>query len=146
MLPTIQSRYERRIQRFKEKCLGDNRIYFFRHNGINRDQTISVKNLIQTMYPNLDFTIVAVADNDTTFDIQWGDDRIKNYSLNLSRDNYFLSFQNEIREWQRIFNDLGLLVDNKVPIELIAEKYVQKLCKKVYFAGKFQIKCELSTA
>lgn len=120
-LPLIQDKYERRINRFMEKCNSKNKIYFFRHFGISRSEAIGLRNLIASKYPHLDFVLVVVG-NHPAYAKQWGDQKIKNYYLNDTQ------VWNDVREWAKIFRDLGIMADIKTPINCIVEEYAKNLC------------------
>ena len=82
-LPEIQTKYDRRINRFRERCSGNKKIYFIRHFGSSRGEAIRLRDLIQQMYPALDFTLVIVGNNQN-YSALWGEKNIRNYYLNDS--------------------------------------------------------------
>jgi len=108
-LPEIQKKYARRIQRFHDICMSDKKIYFIRHRGIEtQEQACILRNILQTTYPHLDFTLVIIGHNES-FAAQWEEKNIKNYYLNDT------AVWNDVAEWKKIFIDLGLY-NNKTPI------------------------------
>jgi hypothetical protein len=128
-LPFIQEKYERRINRFREKCNSQDKIYFFRHVGINRENAIELRNLIESTYSNLDFVLVIVGNN-PAYAEPWREQKIRNYYLNDT------DVWNDVREWQRIFNDLGILTDLKHSIDFIVKKYKNNLCGHCNYCQK----------
>jgi hypothetical protein len=138
-LPLIQEKYERRINRFIQKCSSDDTIYLFRHVGITRDQAIELRDLIELKYPNLDFVLVVVGNN-PAYSEQWGDEKIRNYYLNDTE------VWNDVREWKRIFNDLGILVDSNYSIDINVRKYTENFCGHCHYCQKKLYGTGISTA
>lgn len=104
-LAIIQEKYARRIQRFRDICSSNIKVYFIRHQGIqSREQACALRNIIRRIYPNLDFTLVIVG-NDNSFAKPWNIPNIKNYYLKQT------IVWNDVKEWEIIFNDLGLIRD-----------------------------------
>lgn len=120
-LPLIQNKYERRINRFIEQCHSKNKIYFFRHFQITRIEAKKLRNTIESLYPKLDFVLVVVGNNQS-YAKSWGERRIRNYYLNDTQ------VWNDVREWKRIFSDLGIIVDTKIAMDSIVAKYESNLC------------------
>ena len=112
-----------------EKCNSKNKIYFFRHFGISRDQAIGLRNLIESKHPNLNFVLVVVG-NHPVYAKKWGDRKIQNYYLNDTQ------VWNDVEEWARIFSDLGILADTKTPINFIVEAYAKNLCGHCSYCKK----------
>ncbi len=101
-LSDVQQKYDRRIQRFRDACLSDKKIYFIRHGGVkSRDEACVIRDILKTTYPNLDFTLVIVG-NDESFAKPWKEENIKNYHLKKT------AVWNDVAEWKKIFFDLGL--------------------------------------
>jgi len=80
-----------------------------------------LRNLIESKFPQLDFVLVVVG-NRPTYAKQWGERKIRNYYLNDTH------VWNDVKQWKSIFSDLGILQDDKRPIDSIAEEYVKNLC------------------
>lgn len=131
-LPLIQNKYARRIYRFIEKCNSQNKIYFFRHFNITRNEAIKLRNLIESKYPNLDFILVAIGNN-PAYAKKWGERKIQNYYLNDTQ------VWNDVREWKRIFNDLGILSDIKTSLQLKTEEYEKNLCGHCLYCQRKRI-------
>jgi hypothetical protein len=120
-LADIQKKYARRIERFRERCTSNKKIYFIRHFGTSHRDAIEIRNSIKKMYPNLDFTLVIVGNNGA-FAHQWGEENIRNYYLNDT------VVWNDVAEWKRIFEDLGLLTDTRCSLDIYAQRYQEALC------------------
>lgn len=125
-LPLIQNKYERRINRFIEICDSKNKVYFFRHFGIARHEAIQLRNLIELKYPHLDFVLVVVG-NHSAYAKQWGERKIKNYYLNDTQ------IWNDVREWQRILNDLDILSSVRISLQFLVEEYTKNLCGHCWY-------------
>lgn len=104
VVPRIQAKYTRRINRFREACLSQRKVYFFRYLGINRAQAAALSNLIHTAYPELDFTLVCVTHGENTGN--WEIPRVINFYRNLKI--------NDFVDWQRICHDLELIEEKKL--------------------------------
>lgn len=101
-LPEIQKKYARRIQRLRDICMSDNKVYFIRHRGItSQHQACVLRNILKTAYPNLDFVLVVIG-SDPSFSTQWEEHNIKNYYLHDT------TVWNDVAQWKNIFIDLGL--------------------------------------
>ena len=120
-LPLIQDKYKRRINRFIEKCNSKSKVYLVRHLEITRDEAIGLRSLIESKYPNLDFVLVVVGNN-PAYANPWGDQKIKNYYLNDTQ------VWSDVKEWKRIFSDLGILSDDRFPLDFRVEEYAKNLC------------------
>lgn len=125
-LPLIQNKYERRIHRFIEKCHSKNKIYFFRHFQITRSEAKKLRNILESLYPKLDFVLVVVGNN-ASYAKQWGDRKIKNYYLNDTH------VWNDVKEWKRIFSDLGIVTDVRTSMSSIATEYESSLCGNCFY-------------
>lgn len=79
-LPLVREKYRRRIQRFREACLGNERVYFFRTEYVNQEQAIMIRDLIRYKYPTLDFVLV-VSTIGEKFKKPWNIDGIKNFYI-----------------------------------------------------------------
>jgi len=76
---------------------------------------------MESKYPNLDFVLVAVG-NDPKYAQSWGEQKIRNYYLNDTQ------VWNDVKEWQRIFTDLGLISEVKTSLHFKVEEYARGLC------------------
>jgi hypothetical protein len=100
----VQQKYGRRIQRFRDVCASNKKIYFIRHGGIrSREEARILRNILKTAYTTLDFTLVIVG-NDESFTKPWKEKNIKNYHLKKT------AVWNDVAEWKKIFFDLGLAI------------------------------------
>jgi len=102
-LPEIQEKYARRIQRLRDVCSSNVKVYFIRHQGIqSREQACTLRNIIKKRYPKLDFTLVIVLSENESIE-QWSEDNIKTYVVKQT------AIWNDVAEWEIIFKDLGLI-------------------------------------
>ena len=121
VLPEVQKKYNRRIQRLRDICTSDKKIYFIRHRGITScEQACTLRNIIKEKYPNLDFTIIVVGKNPNLVE-PWEEQNIRNYYLEDK------TTWNDVAQWENIFIDLGLY-NNKMSIFLIP--YIKRLFHK----------------
>lgn len=109
-LSDVQKKYNRRIERFRNMCMSNKKIYFIRHGGTSRDRACLLRNLLKTSYPHLNFTLVIVG-HDSSFATPWKEKNIKNYYLDST------TVWNDVAQWKNIFIDLGLY-NNKTPVLL----------------------------
>ena len=106
VLPEIEKKYRRRIDRFRDVCQSSKKVYFIRHQGIKSPEEACVlRNILKKNYPDLDFTLIIIG-NDTTFAEPWNISNIKNYHLKQT------IVWNDVKEWEIIFNDLGIIADD----------------------------------
>lgn len=104
-LGEIQKKYLRRIERFRNVCRSNKKIYFIRHYGItSKKEAIVLRDILQQHYPDLDFTLV-IAGNNSSFAEPWNIPSIKNYYLKET------AAWNDVKEWETIFTDLGLITE-----------------------------------
>ncbi|MCX5921919.1 MAG: DUF1796 family putative cysteine peptidase [Candidatus Dependentiae bacterium] len=119
----ITSKYARRIKRMYEFCNGDEQVFFIRHFGMNKQQAIAFRDLIENKFPSLDFILVVVSpvrsqEND------WNLPKIRNFYLDDRQ------VWNNPTEWERIYKALGLSVQNATrSITRLAERCL--LCKVI---------------
>lgn len=102
-LPEVEKKYARRIQRLRDVCKGNKKIFFIRYGGINsREEACTLRNILKNSYPNLNFILVIIG-NQFSFSEQWGEHAIKNY--------YFSNqiAGNDVTEWKKIFTDLNII-------------------------------------
>jgi hypothetical protein len=62
-------KYQRRINRFRELLAGNQRVLFVRRE-IKQTESIQLRDLIRSCYPNLNFNILAL-DNTEEYDLTW---------------------------------------------------------------------------
>ena len=74
----VKKKYLRRIERFKNACLGKEKILFLRTEFVTKKESILLKDLIQLKWPKLDFILVVIA-NHLEFQDQWGIEKIINF-------------------------------------------------------------------
>jgi hypothetical protein len=83
-IATAQKTFQRRLDRFRNVCLGNQKVYFIRSTTtreqglITQEQAIILRNKIKSKYPNLDFLLIIIS-NSEEFNIPWNIDGIKNY-------------------------------------------------------------------
>lgn len=121
-IPTIQAKYQRRIDRFNAACTSGKKVYFVRFLGIEDKMATRLSDLLSSLYPNLDFTIICVRLKSPPFGT-WNIKRVKNYYLDTT------SPEGDIGEWRRIFLDAGIISHNKSWDKETALKiYTDNLC------------------
>lgn len=120
-VPEVEKKYARRIQRFRDVCSNNKKIFFIRYGGINsREEACILRNILKTAYPHLDFTLVTVG-NDESFAEPWQEENIKNYHLKIT------TAWNDVAEWKKIFLDLGLVTPlNRANLQEKMNYYYQK--------------------
>jgi len=79
-VPQVQEKYNRRINRFREDCLGKEKVFFFRTEFVNKEDAILIRDTLQQLYPKMDFTLVVMT-RDNTFKQDWKLPRIKNFFI-----------------------------------------------------------------
>lgn len=89
-LPSVKQKYQRRIARFRNACLGPNKVIFIRAEEISQNEAIILRDLLMRKYPLLDFTLLAINENES-FERPWNLYKIKNVC----------SFWNEEMTWKR---------------------------------------------
>lgn len=77
-LPLVREKYQRRINRFRNACLSQNKIFFIRSEETDKEQAVKLKDLIVNIYPSLDFTLI-IFGSDIKFQNPWNIDKIKNF-------------------------------------------------------------------
>jgi hypothetical protein len=101
ILPSVQEKYARRIARFRAACHSLKKVYFFRYLDINYQQSKQLSDLLEALYPQLDFVLICV-NNSSSLTPYWGLPRVKNYHYNTQAPS-------SIEEWRRIFTDASLI-------------------------------------
>ena len=103
-LPQAQRICQRRIDRFKNACSGDKKIYFIRssvHSGqglIRQEDAIILRDTIKNKYPNLDFCLIIIGYSENC-KTSWNLANIKNY---------YASSELEWKDvWQVILEDIN---------------------------------------
>lgn len=96
----IKTNYDRRINRFFSALSSNKKILFIRQT-ITREQAIRLDKLLQTMFPNLKYQILAI---DMSEEIQknWGLNRIKNYYLKSDPDDGWVG---NSKAWENILKN-----------------------------------------
>jgi hypothetical protein len=100
-LPEVQKKYTRRIERLRDVCMSDKKIYFIRYGGISREEACVLRSLLKEKYTTLDFILVIIG-RDPSFAKPWKEKNIKNYYLQTP------STWNDVAQWKKIFINLGL--------------------------------------
>lgn len=77
-LAEVKEKYERRINRFREACLGTNPVIFIRSEVISKQEAVILRDLLMRKYPLLNFTILAIS-LDESFKQPWHLYRIRNF-------------------------------------------------------------------
>jgi hypothetical protein len=79
LLPEVQEKYQRRIDRFREACLSKKKVFFIRYGGIVKEQAKQLTQLIAAKYPCLDFTLMCFTSESEKH--PWNIPRVKNYKI-----------------------------------------------------------------
>jgi hypothetical protein len=101
LLPEVQEKYQRRIERFRQACLSEKKVVFIRYLGISKEEAQKFVDLIGSTYPKLDFTLICI--NHGVEKTSWNIPRVKNYTIDLSSEEL------EEDQWKVIFSDAGLI-------------------------------------
>jgi hypothetical protein len=104
LLPEVQEKYRRRIDRFHSVCLSNKKVFFVRYLGTTKRQARNLIKLIASRYPHLDFTLLCI-NHGTDKAVPWKIPRVKNYNINASTE------FSEPDKWREIFVDAGLISD-----------------------------------
>jgi hypothetical protein len=80
MIPTIAEKYRRRINRFRNICLSEEKIVFIRFDDINKTTAKKLVDLIKKKYPTLDFMLVALSLNEE-FKTSWNLEFVRNHRV-----------------------------------------------------------------
>jgi hypothetical protein len=105
-LPEVQKKYNRRIQRFRNLCNINKKVYFMRHENLSKQQACTLRDIIQKTYPKLDFTLIIIA-NIPSYATQWGEKNIRSYYIQPT------NAWNDPIMWEPMFKDLNLLSNTK---------------------------------
>lgn len=98
-IPSVKSKYLRRIERLRRVLNSREKVYLVRHCDTTRAQAVALRDLIIKKYPNLDFILVVV-DRTQGIKQDWNLEKIKNFYL----DDSVNGGQNG---WEEIFRTLG---------------------------------------
>jgi len=101
-VPNAYAKYQRRIARMQKVLSGTNKVYLLRYAGIDKKLAVKLRDLIHRRYPNLDFTLVVIA-HDQTFCGDWKLARIKNFYFARPAE------WQDLGQWRPIFKVLGLI-------------------------------------
>ncbi|MGB8468330.1 MAG: DUF1796 family putative cysteine peptidase [Candidatus Babeliales bacterium] len=102
-LPQIQEKYQRRIERFRTALRSKDHVFLFR-SDISKEQAIRLRDLLETMYPAAQFTLI-VLDMSRKKAAQrdlWHERAIKQYSCAVKENKLNIMYQ-------RIFKQLRLI-------------------------------------
>ncbi len=97
----IYTKYQRRIERFRNILNSDNKVIFIRYGKITYEEALRLSLLLRTKFINLDFLLVLV-DISTEMIADWDIPHIKNFYLEK------FSWE-EIDPWREIFKKLALI-------------------------------------
>lgn len=95
----VKAKYDRRIKRFFDLLRSNKRVLFVR-TRITRDETVYLDNIIHTLYPQLDYTLLALSNTDD-FKTDWGLPRIRNYYLPI----IFANWEGDYDRWKEILSN-----------------------------------------
>lgn len=98
----VKAKYERRIQRFFA-LLESNRKILFVRTQINRSETIYLDNLLHHLYPNLEYTLVAISD-DPDAQNDWGLERVRNFYMQQTPGEW----QGDYQKWKEILSQFSV--------------------------------------
>ncbi len=102
VVPLVREKYLRRIKRFKEACLGQEKVVFIRWNSRKEDLEI-LRDVFRNKYPNLDFILIAVS-HEEDFKEPWNIPYIKNFC----RDQWYdpMGLARMLAQVDPAFNDI----------------------------------------
>lgn len=98
----VKSKYDRRVKRFFQLLATKKKILFVRE-GLTRAQVEQLDFLIHQLYPSLNYTILAVSENEE-FRIPWGLNRISNFYLSQTTENWM----GDPEQWKQILSHFSL--------------------------------------
>ncbi len=93
--PSVHAKYQRRIERFRSACLGQEKVVFVRAEFVTQAQSVILRDFFRIKYPALDFILVVIKD-DESFETPWGIDRVKNFRCDIYDE----------KSWENIFKVL----------------------------------------
>lgn len=76
-VPFAWEKFQRRINRFRAACSGDDKVFFIRTEYITKEQAIALCNLIEKKYPTLDFVLIIIAMGSGDYKQPWGLDKVR---------------------------------------------------------------------
>ena len=109
-IPAAREAFKRRLDLFRNACLGDQKVYFIRSTAnstqgpITKRQAIILRDTIRTNYPNLDFCLIIISSSNY-LKTPWNLDNIKNYY------GYPLSDLLWKRLWENLLKDAENSID-----------------------------------
>jgi hypothetical protein len=99
----IREKYNRRIERLKSILHGQEKVIFFRqdYQPLPKKDAINFRNLIQTLYPQLNFILILIEGTEATFE-KWKFENCENFCIVEGTPNYF-------QTWHHLLNYLGVI-------------------------------------
>jgi hypothetical protein len=95
----IREKYQRRINRLRDVFASPDQVLFVRY-LTNKTEAIRLRDLLAHMYPNLNFTLLALRKS-PDIEPDWGLEKIRNFSVINWVDDSFAT-------WRNVFNTLGI--------------------------------------
>ncbi|MDR3550949.1 MAG: DUF1796 family putative cysteine peptidase [Candidatus Babeliales bacterium] len=131
LLPAVQQKYQRRIDRFHAACTSGKKVYFVRFLGITSEWAERLSKLLSSLYPQLDFTLICVRLKPPYIGT-WNINRMKNYYVDTTATG------GDASEWRKIFLDLGIIPSSKSwDADRARETYQNSLCKNCSYCQDF---------
>lgn len=81
-LPDVRKKYDKRIARFKQACLGKEKVYFFRAEYMTQEDSIRLRDCLKNKYPNLDFALIVSSLSQE----QWNIPGVRHFYSNVWND------------------------------------------------------------
>lgn len=104
-LPQVKEKYRRRIERFKNACLGSEKIFFFRTDDMTKEQAVYLKTFLSNKFPSLNFILIIVSHNKQS----WQIDGIKNFQISAFHDPK--AWKKALKQLSPEFDDIEVLQD-----------------------------------
>lgn len=101
---TVIAKYQRRTQRFFHLLETDKKILFVRVQ-MNRDEAKALDRLLHTLYPHLDYTLVAVSD-DPDAQTDWGLERVRNFYMQQTPGDW----KGDSQRWGEILSQFPVIL------------------------------------
>lgn len=95
-LPLVREKYQRRIDRFRQACLGKETIFFL-SDGLLKEHTLILRDLISKKYPSLDFVLIVFSPNES-FRNPWHFEKIRNFCASYNNPSECKKFLDAIAE------------------------------------------------
>lgn len=90
-MSAVMKKYQRRIKRFQEVCLGANKVIFIRAEEVSQQKAIILRDLLIRKYPALDFILIAITSEECTEE-PWNLYRIRNLRASWHQRSYIRRF------------------------------------------------------